>query len=75
MHNAQHHISFSQDIRDIHMTGMRASMDDSIHIQVQVVKLWQQSRIRNNLIDFRVALTDPSIKLKKKSERVGQFEH
>jgi hypothetical protein len=38
-------------------------MNNSIHIEVQMVKFWQQRRIGDNLIDFRVTFTDPSVKL------------
>mmetsp|Transcript_30854 Transcript_30854/g.55902 ORF Transcript_30854/g.55902 Transcript_30854/m.55902 type:complete len:240 (-) Transcript_30854:205-924(-) len=39
MHNPKNHITFSEDIGHIEMIGVGASMDNSIHIQVQMIKL------------------------------------
>eukprot|EP00978_Attheya_sp_CCMP212_P003403 scaffold7008_cov40-Attheya_sp.AAC.3 len=63
MHNSQHHVPFAQDVAHIQMVGMGTSMNDTIHIKVQMVKLGQQCRIRNDLIDLGIAFTDPSVKL------------
>jgi hypothetical protein len=45
------------------MTGMGAAVNDSIHIEIQMIKLGKEGRIRNDFIDLRVSFTDPSIKL------------
>lgn len=45
------------------MTWMRAAVNDTVHIQIQMVKLWQQRRVGNDLIDLCVPFADPSIKL------------
>jgi hypothetical protein len=45
------------------MTRMGATVNDSIHIEIQMVKLRQQGRVRDNLIDLGIAFTDPSVKL------------
>lgn len=39
MHNPENHITFGQNIRDVEMIGVGAPMDDSIHVQIQVIKL------------------------------------
>lgn len=46
-------------------------MNDSIHIQIQMVKLGKKSGIGNDLIDLGVSLTDPSIKLWKVNSKIG----
>jgi hypothetical protein len=63
MHNPQHHITFADHIGNVHVTWVRAAVNDSIHIQVQMVKLWQESGVRNDLIDLGIALADPAVKL------------
>jgi hypothetical protein len=42
---------------------MRGCMDNTIHVKVEVVKLWQQRRIPNVLVNEGVALTEPPVKL------------
>ena len=39
MHDPQNHIPFTEDIRNIKMAGVGTAMDDSIHVQVQMIKL------------------------------------
>jgi uncharacterized protein YeaO (DUF488 family) len=63
MHDAQHHISFAKYIGNIHVVRVSTPMDDAIHVEIQMVKLWQQRGIRNNLIDFWIALANPAIEL------------
>ena len=63
MHNSQHHIPFTNDIRDITIGWMGTSVNDSIHIQIQMIKLWQQGRIGDNVIDLGIAFADPAVKL------------
>lgn len=63
MHDAKHHITFGEDIGYIEMVGMGAAVDDPIHVQVEVVKLWKQRLIGDDLIDLWIALTEPAIKL------------
>lgn len=69
MHNAKHHISFAHYICNVHVTRVSTAVNDTIHIEIQMVKFWQQRRVRNDLIDFCVALTDPAIKLLNKKTR------
>ena len=69
MHDSQHHVAFTHDIRNVQMTGMRASVNDPVHIQVQMIKLGQKRRVRHDLIDLGVTFTDPAIKLKKRKEQ------
>ena len=64
MHDPQHHVSLTHNIRNIHVTGMRASVDNPIHIQIKMIELWKERRISDDLIDLWISLTDPSIKLK-----------
>lgn len=66
VHNAQHHVSFTQDVRNVHVTRVSASVNDSIHIKVKVVEFRQESRVGDNLIDLCVALTEPAVKLSSK---------
>jgi hypothetical protein len=63
VHDSQHHVSFTQRVRHVHMVRVSTSVYDSVHVQVQVVKLGQESRICHDLVDLRIALTDPSVKL------------
>jgi hypothetical protein len=46
-------------------------MNDSIHIEIQMVKLGKKSGIGNDLIDLGVSLTDPSIELWKSTAKLG----
>jgi hypothetical protein len=63
MHNAEHHVAFTQDGTNVHITGMRAPVNNTVHIEIQVVKLGQERRVGNDLIDLRVSFRDPSVKL------------
>ena len=45
------------------MVGVCAAVDDAIHVQIQVVKLREKRFIGNDLINLRIALTEPAIKL------------
>jgi hypothetical protein len=38
-------------------------MNNSIHIQIQMIEFWKECRIGYNFIDFGVPFADPSIKL------------
>lgn len=46
-------------------------MNDSIHIQIQMIKFRQQCRIRNNVINLGIAFADPAVKLKQ-HDNVGR---
>ena len=63
MHDPEHHIAFTQHVRDIEMVWMCAAVDDTIHVKIKVIELWQQSRVGNDLIDLGIPFTDPSVKL------------
>ena len=64
MHDSKNHIPFSKDIRYIKMAGVGASVDNPIHIEVQMIKFRQERLICNDLVDFWVTLTEPAVKLK-----------
>jgi hypothetical protein len=51
---------------------MGASVNDTIHIKIQMVKLWQERRVGDDLIDLGVALADPSIKLQEKKQKMRE---
>lgn len=63
MHNSEHHVSFTKNIGDIQMTRVGASMDDTVHVKVQMIEFRQQRRVWYNLIDFGVAFANPSVEL------------
>ena len=69
MHNTEHHVSFAQNIRDVHVIGMGTSMDNAIHIQVEMVKFRQKRRIRHDLVNLGIAFREPSVKLEKEGKR------
>jgi hypothetical protein len=69
VHDPEHHVTFTQNIRDIHVTWMRTSMNNPIHIEIQMIKLGKKRRIGNNLIDLGVSFTNPSVKLGRKNEQ------
>jgi len=64
MHNPEHHITFTQNIGNVHMTGMCTSMNNPIHIKIQMIKFRKKCGIGNNLINLRISFTDPSKKLR-----------
>ena len=39
MHNTKDHITLGQNIRNIEVAGVSAAVDNTIHIQIQVIKL------------------------------------
>lgn len=63
MHNPKDHITFRKNIRNIKMIRMRTSVNDTVHIQVQMVKLGKQGLIGDDLVDFWITLTEPSVEL------------
>ena len=65
MHDSHHHVSFGQGLLGdgIEIGWMGTSMNNAIHIQIQVIKFRQESGIRNNLIDFGIPFRNPTIKL------------
>ncbi len=63
MHDAKHHITFGKDIGYIEMAGVGAAVDDPVHVQIQVVKLWKQRLIGNDLVNLWIALANPAVKL------------
>lgn len=46
------------------IVGMGARVQDAVHVQVQVVELRQEGRVRNDLVDLRVPLRNPPVKLR-----------
>jgi len=63
MHNSQHHVSFRNAVGNVAVTGVRAAVNDAVHVQVEMIEFGQQRIVRNNLIDLGVALRDPSVEL------------
>ena len=63
MHNSQHHVSFRKCIGNIHVIGMCASVNNAIHVEIEVIKFRQQGGIGHDLINLGIAFTDPSVKL------------
>jgi hypothetical protein len=63
VHDSQHHVPFRYDIGNVHVTGMRTSVDDPVHVEIQVIKLRQEGGIGNDFIDLGVPFADPSVKL------------
>ena len=63
MHDSHHHVSFTQGTPHFQIGGMRTTMNNAIHIQIQVIKFRQQGRIGDHLIDFGITFRNPSIKL------------
>ncbi len=41
VHDAEHHVLFGQDVGDIQMIRVRTAVDDSVHVEVEVVEFWQ----------------------------------
>ena len=64
MHDAEDHVTLSKNVGHIEVVGVGASMDDPVHVQVQVIELGEQRLIGNDLVDLGVALAEPAIKLK-----------
>lgn len=63
MHNSEHHISLAEDIRHIKMVGMRTTMNNAIHVKVQMIELREERRVRNDMVDLWIAFADPSVEL------------
>ena len=64
VHDSQHHVPFREDsFRQVHVGRMGASVDNPIHIEIQVIKLGQQGIVGDNFIDFGIAFTNPTVKL------------
>ena len=55
VHDSKHHIFFREDVRDVHVIGMRTSVNDTIHIEVEVIEFGQERGIGDDLIDLWVA--------------------
>lgn len=45
------------------MTWVRTTVNDTIHIQIQMIKLRQKGRVRDDLIDLGITFGEPSVKL------------
>lgn len=45
------------------VVGMSARVQDAVHVEVKVVELREKRGVGNDLVDFRVALGYPSVKL------------
>jgi hypothetical protein len=63
VHNPEHHVLLGQDVANIEGRRMRAPVDDPVEVQVQVVHLGEERLVRDDLVDLRVALGDPSVEL------------
>lgn len=63
MQDSEQHVLLGQDLRHILVRWMRASMNDTVHIQIQMIKLGQQGIVRHNLVDFGITFGNPPIKL------------
>ena len=63
MHDPKHHFALRQAVRNVAVVRMSATMDNAVHVEVQMIKLWEKSIIADNLIDFGIALRDPAVKL------------
>ena len=63
MHDPHHHISLGKFFGYIQVGRMRTSVNDTIHIQIQMVEFRQQGGVGNNLVDLWIPLADPSVKL------------
>lgn len=63
MHDSQDHVAFREDIGYIEMTWVSAAVDDPVHVQIQVVEFRKKCLIGNDLINLRIALTEPAVKL------------
>ena len=63
MQNSQQHVFFRNHFGDILISWMRTAMDDTVHVQVQMIKFGQQGIVGHNLVNLRITLGNPSVKL------------
>ena len=63
MHNAEHHIPLAEDVGDVEVVRVGTSVDDTIHVQIKVIKLRKECRVRNDMVDLGIAFTNPSVEL------------
>ena len=61
--DGQHHLAQGQAAGRAVVVGVRARVDDAVHVQVQVVDLRQQCAVGDHLVDLRVTLAEPAIEL------------
>jgi hypothetical protein len=71
MQNPQQHVLLQKGYREILAGGMRTPVNDTVHIQVQMIKLGQEGIVGDNLIDLGITLRDPSVKLRGLSKSRG----
>ena len=64
MQNSQQHIFFGQCFGKILIRRVRTSVDNAVHIQIQMIKLRQQGTVGDYLIDFWITLRNPSVELR-----------
>ena len=72
MQNSKQHVFFRQDLGDILIRRVGTSVDNPIHIQVQMIKLGQQGTVSDDLIDFGITLRNPSVKLRARGTKQNQ---
>ena len=63
VHNSHHHVTLGQDIGNVHVTGMRTTMNDTIEIEIQMIDFGQQGIVADNLINLGITLGNPAVKL------------
>ena len=64
VHDPDRHLALREDVGHVEVVGVRAAVDDPVHVEVQVVEFREQRRVGDDLVDFRIAFADPSVKLK-----------
>jgi hypothetical protein len=65
VHDTQHHIALAENIRDVKLVRVRTAVNDAIEIEVEMIKLGQQRAVRDDFVNFGIALRYPSVKLAK----------
>ena len=63
VHNAKHHIPFTENIRHIEMVWMSAAVNNAVHIKVKMIELRQQRRVSNYMINLGIPLGYPAVEL------------
>lgn len=46
------------------MIRVRTAVDDSVHVEVEVVEFWQECCVGDDLVDFWIAFADPAVELR-----------
>jgi hypothetical protein len=42
---------------------VRTAVDDSVHVEVEVIEFWQECCVGDDLVDFWIAFADPAVEL------------